>query len=357
MVDNMVKPKSDQRNSNFEILRIFAMLMITAYHYVVHGECTNNVTPSYGMEILLNIGSGGGKIGVNIFCLLMGYFGLKIGVSSHSFKKLLKLESQVLFYSLGGLIAGALWGLEVTKIDIIKSVMPTLFEQYWFMTAYFIVYLLSPYINICILNLNNREYLRFMLILYLIGSILPFFTLRPGSGLFWTQLNWFIIMYITGAYLRKMHPRYTLSKYITAFLVAAILMMVAITAVTFASHYYPTLSRGIGTIRWSNSPFSIVICVSLFRIAQLAHERHYVYINKIASLCIGAYLFQENIFFSQMLWGNYFKNSLICTTTSLLYHFISSVIIVFGIGIIIEFFRSFLSRYISSMAIKMQCKC
>lgn len=27
----------DIRNSNFELLRIIAILMITAYHYVVHG--------------------------------------------------------------------------------------------------------------------------------------------------------------------------------------------------------------------------------------------------------------------------------------------------------------------------------
>lgn len=30
------------RNSNFEILRIVAILMITAYHYVVHGVADPN---------------------------------------------------------------------------------------------------------------------------------------------------------------------------------------------------------------------------------------------------------------------------------------------------------------------------
>lgn len=28
---------SNTRNSNFELLRVVAILMITAYHYVVHG--------------------------------------------------------------------------------------------------------------------------------------------------------------------------------------------------------------------------------------------------------------------------------------------------------------------------------
>lgn len=61
------------RNSNLEILRIVSMILIIVHHYVVHGqfEWSNTITTN---KILLEVLSLGGKLGVNCFVLITGYF-------------------------------------------------------------------------------------------------------------------------------------------------------------------------------------------------------------------------------------------------------------------------------------------
>lgn len=70
------------RKSNLECLRIIAILMIIAYHYVVHSNF--DFLGGWKSKAFLEFISYGGKAGVNIFCLLMGYFGVK---SKFSVKK------------------------------------------------------------------------------------------------------------------------------------------------------------------------------------------------------------------------------------------------------------------------------
>ena len=57
-------------------------------------------------NIVLDIISSGGKIGVNIFCLIMGFFGVQ---SKYEYKKIVAIESEVMFYSLLGLLLGVLF--------------------------------------------------------------------------------------------------------------------------------------------------------------------------------------------------------------------------------------------------------
>lgn len=63
----------EKRNSGIEALRIIAMLMIIAYHYLVHGKAIE----TGGTKIFLECASLWGKAGVNLFCLIMGYFGIQ----------------------------------------------------------------------------------------------------------------------------------------------------------------------------------------------------------------------------------------------------------------------------------------
>ena len=66
--------KKNIRDSKFEILRIIAMLLIVAHHFVVHGfELENIETFSYN-KIVVEILSLGGKLGVNLFVLISAYF-------------------------------------------------------------------------------------------------------------------------------------------------------------------------------------------------------------------------------------------------------------------------------------------
>ena len=72
-MNNNVLP-SKQRNSSIELLRIISMVMIMFYHFSIHGHfdfATASVSVS---RLWLNFISMGGKIGVDLFVLISGYY-------------------------------------------------------------------------------------------------------------------------------------------------------------------------------------------------------------------------------------------------------------------------------------------
>ena len=64
------------RESNLELLRIISMISIFIYHYCVHGGIleVGSYTINKSVALFFSIG---GRVGVNIFILIMGYFMVK----------------------------------------------------------------------------------------------------------------------------------------------------------------------------------------------------------------------------------------------------------------------------------------
>ena len=85
------------RNSNLEILRIICMILIVAHHYVVHGGFIFGYDVTVN-RIFLEFLSFGGKLGVNCYVLITGYF--LSGIKGKRWKSTLKLWIQATVYSL-----------------------------------------------------------------------------------------------------------------------------------------------------------------------------------------------------------------------------------------------------------------
>ena len=122
------------RKSNIELLRIIAIIMIIAHHYCLYGGWSKVSGLSINNAILDFLVIGG-KIGVAIFVLISGYFGIN---SEFKIKKLINTVLQVLFYSI-------LFGLLNIIIDgwvgwkaFIKICFPITFSVYWFIIVFYI---------------------------------------------------------------------------------------------------------------------------------------------------------------------------------------------------------------------------
>lgn len=79
------------RSSNLELLRILAIIMIIAHHYSVHGGWDIPNELSYN-RIIVQFLSLGGKLGVNCFVLITGYFMIN---SKFNINKFAKIVGQV----------------------------------------------------------------------------------------------------------------------------------------------------------------------------------------------------------------------------------------------------------------------
>lgn len=87
-----------KRQSNFELLRVIAMMMVIIHHSMIHGTLdVSRTTISQGNQYSLALFcmlAFGGKVGVCVFSLITGYFML---YSHISVRKLVKLWLPIFF--------------------------------------------------------------------------------------------------------------------------------------------------------------------------------------------------------------------------------------------------------------------
>lgn len=95
--------------------------------------------------------------GVVVFMLITGYFmaNQKITVT-----KILKLLLEVWFFSIAIWICGVLFMGETLDEGYIKDMLfPILSDEYWFVSSYLIVVILSPLINLCLHHISAEAHL------------------------------------------------------------------------------------------------------------------------------------------------------------------------------------------------------
>lgn len=188
------------RDSNIELLRIFSMILIVAHHFSLHGvlkEFPENPLANQSVtSFLAQVIQLGSKAGVTLFIIISGYFMVQ---SNMKVKKIFLLLFQVLFYSILGFAIATVLGISIDLSSIIKAFFPIIHGQYWFITAYVVLYLISPYLNKLLLNLTEKEYLNMLGIMTLLWILVPTFT-RGEMGS--SNVTRFMLFYSIGAFLR-----------------------------------------------------------------------------------------------------------------------------------------------------------
>ena len=97
MTEQSLKNKTIQRNSNLELYRIIVMLLIVAHHYVVNSGVLEIASeyPTSLRSLYYYLFGAWGKVGINCFVLITGYFMCERHIT---FRKFIKLLFEVVFY-------------------------------------------------------------------------------------------------------------------------------------------------------------------------------------------------------------------------------------------------------------------
>ena len=140
-----------KKNANMELLRLIAMVFVVTVHLLDKGHSLVDPIkePSASAYIAWLLESFT-IMSISLFILISGYF--LVG-RPFSVKRLAKLESQVLFYSI--LITLGFKILTDVNIDFetwLYSFLPVTSDFYWYVTMYFGMYLFSPVLNKLIFN-------------------------------------------------------------------------------------------------------------------------------------------------------------------------------------------------------------
>ncbi len=189
-----------ERQSNFELMRIFSFLFIIAWHIILHGQIFSGLGEPYSfiekfLEAVL-------IVHVNSLVFLTGYFSSeKKTVSS---KKIFGILGEAWFYRIVIFIVMVFLSIApLDKVQQFELLFPISLNEYWFINCYAVLYLLIPYLNKVIHRMTKKDYIHFLFLMILLLSILPFTTRErfiANNG--YTIVN-LVLIYFIGAYFKK----------------------------------------------------------------------------------------------------------------------------------------------------------
>ncbi len=333
---------SGPRQSNIELLRIVAMLLVL----VVHADFLSLGRPSSADFVAAPAGSLSRMffqalsiICVNVFVLISGWFTIK-----PSLKGLCNFLFQCLFISNVIAITGYLCGAYDNGIP--RLVFQNIFLKYsgyWFIKAYIILYIVSPVLNAFAQNASKQQMLYFLICFYLLQTVwssieyidVPYYSkgFSPLS---------FIGLYLLAQTIRRHYSGFTMKTACRVFCISLGIIF-ASTSIVFGLG----ISKYIPIYFWAYSnPIVVAESLGLLMIFVRIRLKPHKIINWISASAFAVYLFHINpVIFDryQAAVQTIYRNTESVVTLLAILGFICCV---FMSGIILDQARKFLWRMI-----------
>lgn len=240
-----------KRESNIELLRIVAMLLVVLVHtnYFSLGgvESVDIQTNMFGAFVKA-FAEQLCLICVNVFILISGWFGIRAnmkGALSFIFQAIFyHILIIIFFYSIGESIPldTAFWGFYFGVL-------------YWFVPAYLLLYAISPALNAFIKHSSTRLYLNVLLLFFALefalGWIGNFASIDGG----YSTIS-FIGLYLLAGFLRKHYSKIQNISIGKNFLLYILFTLMPVVM-------FMMTGRGLGMLKYS-SPFVVLASVFFF---------------------------------------------------------------------------------------------
>ena len=276
----------NERRSNIELLRCFAMLCIIVYHLLMYV-----VLPAHPGESIYQALQIPLHIGVPLFVLISGYFGIRF-----SLRGLMRLFSKSYIYIVPLTLIPSIIGGSSIK-DVLKHLFPFGFYALWYLNVYLYLFLLSPIINRYIEGITKKQRVYLLLVLMFISVYIGNVTqgdphLSDGKNI----IN-FLLLYMIGNTIRQEQSRIN-SILGRKMFILYILFNIALVLVFM---YIPILAGKIWKYSFAyNSP--IIIINSVWAFAMFTKLRFSSkFVNWMGGSIFACYLLQS------VCWHNCFE--------------------------------------------------
>jgi hypothetical protein len=201
-VETARSPK--KRDSNLELFRIITMMFIVAHHYVINSGLIGidgpiERSPLSSRSLFLLLFGAWGKIGINCFVMITGYFMCRSHITA---KKFAKLVCEFMFYRIIFYLIFLLSGYEPFSLGtFVKAIIPITKASTNFTGCFIIFWLFIPFLNILIGHLNERQHIKLMILSFFLYVLLG--TVHQVTI---NYVSWFIVLYFVASYLR-LYPK------------------------------------------------------------------------------------------------------------------------------------------------------
>lgn len=292
-----------QRDSNLELFRILTMLLIVAHHFVVNSGLTAPDGPIYtapmsAHSLFLLLFGAWGKIGINCFVMITGYFMCKSQITA---KKFAKLMLEWLFYRYAIYLIFLLTGYESFSVKgLLLTAVPIYQISTNFTSCFIIFWLCIPFLNLLIHHMTERQHIYLLLLMsftyVLLGTI---------HTVTMNYVSWFGVLYLIASYIRLYPKPWMKSAKLCGFLLICLILISAASVVICtkmekSSFYFVTDSNAMLAV------FVGIFGFLFFKNIRIPYNK---FINTVAASTFGVLLIHANSdTMRQWLWKDTLDN-------------------------------------------------
>lgn len=280
-----------ERNYGIDLLRILLTLFICTSHILGRGgiSIASENTNAYYIVLFCEAVS---VCAVDGYGLISGYI---YNGNKNNYKRLVLLVMEAFFYSFIVTVILRMFNLgdPISNIDMLKNAFPVTTNYFWYITAYFPLFFLMPYISDAINRLNDDDTKKLFVLLVLLFSFLG--SVQDNYSSYGISFVWLTILFSIGVIIRKINFLESTSK---KKLVILFFVFVIFTWIINCIFNTEKITRNI-------SPtvlFSAIILVILFSRFNIKSKL----IKFISPLCLGVYLFHMNKIIKVLFMNNRF---------------------------------------------------
>ena len=339
-----------KRNVGIEILRIISMIMVVALHIFLFG------LKYYELNIFSIKGSVINALdaicfcSVNVYAIITGY--VLVNKRPH-INRLIDLWIQVSFYLLiSCILIIVLYPQDFNKNDILSMVFPIITSQYWYFTAYFVMFWFIPLYNWIISNMAMRQYRKLIFTVMVVFCMLGWISSTLSTRIFGLNAGysflWLSVLYFIGAGIKlyglelffikgKISQNYILCIALISGVLTFISKMVLVKFTTlvlghelFVDVFYSYLS-----------PTVLIEAICLVIYFSNLNIKGSKTLTKISGATFGVYLIHLTPFFTNYCW-NFLSKYRTAPIFKYILVIFSSVICIYVVCTLIEMIRSFI---------------
>ena len=312
------------------------MLLIIAHHLVVNSGVMEQMWshPSSLNAIYLFIYGAWGKMAINCFVFITGYY---MCTSHISVQKFARLFFQVLFYNVIIYCIFLCFGYEQLSWKGVLHLFPINDVQSNFVSCYLLFYLCIPFINILIHNLNQKKHFALIVICLFIYTVLNlFFTVSLN------YVSWFVILYFISSFIR-LYPVKMLEQPRKMMWASFVLLGLSVVSIIGCVYVSVILDKRVQYyfLSDSNALFAVLTSIALFSFFKNVKIRQSKFINAVASTTFGILMIHANSdAMRQWLWQDFLCIPQMIDSSFLIPYTILCVLSIFVVCSAIDFLFS-----------------
>lgn len=299
------------------MLRLLCMFGIVAMHSFA-GIDTSSSILNTELHVFFNSLF---NTGVTCFILISGYFGITFNLN-----KLIRMDFMVIFFTVLGIVVTEEFGIKM----IIKSCFPIITRQHWFISCYFVLCILTPFLNQIPMQMQKEKFRMLLIVMLGIFSVIPTFTTYDimqdaGKG-----LVHFVMIYLLGRYLAIYKNKvYVKTKLLLGFFVCILIVFILDSVLT--------LSRGVIYTTFARDCSAFIILASVFLVFLFCEIHFYSrFINRMASNVLAITVLDSSL---QHVFGKYFDLNLYGNSNFFVFIIIGYVLLVMITAILLNEIR------------------